>query len=91
MLEVSLKSFVHVMDGDEIVVQSDGIPADGLWPTTWWQPGQLVQDPHALPLSGAFDLEQVSVVVGLYDERSKDRLPAVDPDGRSMGDSLILP
>ena len=62
--------FVHTLDANgQLLAQSDAVPQLGARPTTGWLPGEVVTDAHALPLSGAANLE-----VGLYDPQTNERL-----------------
>jgi hypothetical protein len=73
LLETSYKAFVHALGaGDEILAQSDSVPAEGRRPTTGWLPGEVIADTHQLALAGAARL-----AVGLYDEASGQRLGRV--------------
>ena len=67
--------FVHVRDeAGATVSQGDGPPAQGLYPTSLWQPGEIIRDERRVLLDslppGRYDL-----VVGLYDLNSGVRLP----------------
>lgn len=73
LLDAGYKVFVHALDaGDQILAQTDTVPAEGTRPTTGWLPGEVVTDPHTLPLTGAARL-----AVGLYDESTGARLGRV--------------
>ncbi len=65
--------FVHLLDAaGELIATGDGPPAAGAFPTSFWQPGDLIRDVHRLPT-----VEEGSrVVVGLYDPLTGARLPA---------------
>jgi len=44
-------SYTHLLDATgQLVAQSDGIPDQGLTPTTRWLPGQIVTDRHVIAL-----------------------------------------
>ncbi|MBC7264530.1 MAG: glycosyltransferase family 39 protein [Chloroflexi bacterium] len=80
-----VKVFVHLYDADgHLVAQHDAFPANDLRPPSTWQVGETIVDNHGLVLppiaSGKF-----SLVVGLYEPRSGDRLHL--PDG---SDHLLL-
>lgn len=80
-----LSVFVHLVAPDgRIAAQHDGRPCSGACPTTSWEPGDELLDPHPLqlpPASGRYAL-----VVGLYDARTGVRLARVD----GPGDSALL-
>ena len=63
----------------------------GTYPTSQWQPGEIIQDIHPLPPTE--DLSHVDhIAVGLYNPENGERLPVFDPDGvRLPNDELIVP
>lgn len=78
--------FTHLLrTGDHIVAQQDGIPVGGQRPTTTWEPGEIIVDPHDLTVdphapSGVDRLE-----IGLYDARTGKRLALA-----AGGDRILL-
>jgi hypothetical protein len=71
----SFKIFLHLLDSDQqLVAQADHWPAAGKAPTSYWQPGDLVRDPHILPLPPELPPGRYEVRVGLYTEE-EGRLP----------------
>lgn len=85
--------FVHLVDGngdEALLAQDDAPPNAGRYPTSWWLPGDVIRDPHTLPLpaapSAGWELR-----VGLYDPATGARLPAFDSEGQRLpGDSAQL-
>jgi 4-amino-4-deoxy-L-arabinose transferase-like glycosyltransferase len=84
--------FVHLVSQDGIpVAQLDTMPGGGLRPTSQWAVGETVTDvyPVAIPAT-AYAPDQGQWAVGLYDQRSGQRLPlrlAAGP-GSAVDDSL---
>jgi uncharacterized membrane protein len=39
---------LQLLDGDQVVAELTEKPVAGTYPTAWWQPGELVRDPHTL-------------------------------------------
>ncbi len=71
-----LSVFVHLVDGDGLVVaQHDSMPAGGRWPTSDWPLDAGIPDRHAfdLPPSTAAPCD-CRVIVGLYDARDGRRV-----------------
>ncbi|MCS7222796.1 MAG: glycosyltransferase family 39 protein [Anaerolineae bacterium] len=69
-----------LLDSDgQAVAQSTWAPASGLYPTSAWQPGEVVLDQAALTISGA-------VLAGRY----RISLGVQSPDGRWLGRRVIL-
>lgn len=71
--------FVHLLDGaGQLAAQADGPPLGGAYPTSWWWPGQLIEDVRqvrAPDSPGAY-----RVAVGLYEPAGGRRLPTGSPD-----------
>ena len=52
-LNAELKTFVHLRDeGNGTVAQVDAAPLQGFYPTTAWQPGEILNDTQRLTLPG---------------------------------------
>jgi hypothetical protein len=67
--------FVHVVDAQgRIVAQQDGPPRAGKYPTTAWDPGEIVPDTRTIPLP-SLSPGRYAVLVGLYDPGTGVRLP----------------
>jgi hypothetical protein len=82
--------FVHVVDQrGNIVVQQDTYTGMGRYPTTMWQPGDIIADtfyltlPEWTPTPGSLILE-----AGFYDRETDLRLLVVDGEGQAVGDSV---
>lgn len=92
-MDVFYKFFVHlyVVDSSVLLAQTDVVPRDWTYPTTWWEAGEVVSD--EIPLS----LEEVppgqyQLAVGVYDAESGERLLVVDAAGEELPDGrLVLP
>ncbi len=81
--------FVHVVDGaGELRGQKDGPPMDGMYPTSKWLVGQIVEDRRVIPLDGAPG-GGYRVLVGMYDPASLRRLAATDAAGQRLPDDAI--
>jgi len=77
--------FVHLLDVEgQIVAQHDGTPGDGPGsgpggrdgelPTLGWLPGEYLADTHRLALPPALPAGDYSLLVGLYDPVTRQRL-----------------
>jgi hypothetical protein len=70
--------FVHVADAaGRPVTQADGPPAYGGFPTSRWQPGDLVRDPRVLSLPRDLAPGRYWLLVGLYDAAGVRLAPRV--------------
>jgi hypothetical protein len=90
-LSTNYTVFIHLRAADGFVrSQADGPPVSNHYPTDAWQPGEIIQDIHPLPLD---DFNQVDhLAVGLYNPATGERLPAFDATGRRLtDDALIIP
>jgi hypothetical protein len=90
-VETDYTVFVHLLDETgAIVSQADAPPAGGLYPTTFWLPGEIVEDTHHLSVPDGIH-EPHRVVVGLYDPTTSNRLEARDASGSPLpGEQVTL-
>ncbi|MDM8529838.1 hypothetical protein QUF63_01605 [Anaerolineales bacterium HSG25] len=78
--------FVHFRAKDGFVLaQADSPPVSGYYSTTQWQPNEIIQDIHLIPL-----LEYDHVAIGLYDPTTGERLPAYDDAGQRLSDDAWI-
>jgi hypothetical protein len=83
--------FVHLLDeGGTLKAQHDGQPRAGRYPTSVWDPGEVVDDRHQVVLPGDLADGRYQVVVGLYSVESGERLPILGGEGNPIGDSAPL-
>ena len=64
--------FVHV-PGDGGVISGDSQPVGGNYPTSVWQPGEVVEDVHVLPAGSELKIPNASI--GFYRLDTGERLP----------------
>lgn len=78
---VPAKVFVHLVSEDgAIVAQSDSVPGGGTRPLSGWVREEIVADPHTIIMPAALDAGAYSLVVGMYNADTSQRLPARTPD-----------
>jgi hypothetical protein len=70
--------FVHLRDSGATVTQHDGQPLDGAYPTSQWQPGEIVIDPITFPLPENMESGTYTLFVGLYQLDTLERLPVAN-------------
>jgi hypothetical protein len=89
-LNDSYKVFVHVINPEtgDIAAQSDAIPRNWTYPTTAWEPGEIVRDVVEIPLDGVAD-GRYQIWIGLTHELSGDRLTVSDNAGQ-IDERLLL-
>jgi len=82
--------FVHILaEPDQLIAQSDFEPKQARYPTSAWQPGEIVEDCVTLnvPYQQA---ASVIVATGMYDAATGDRLPVTDSAGRALDNAMIV-
>jgi hypothetical protein len=68
--------FVHLLDArEEKIAQRDGQPVQWMRPTSTWQPGEQIVDHYGLLLPEELSPGDYTIVVGLYDPVTGQRLP----------------
>jgi hypothetical protein len=103
-METDYKIFVHVFDPatNIPVAQDDAMPHRWAYPTTFWGPGEVVDDLIPISLVGV-QPGAYGIAVGVYDPATMERLPVADgtdqpstlglqPDGRFVlpGQAVII-
>jgi hypothetical protein len=84
------KIYLHLVgDGGagDIRAQADVYPH---LPTTGWIPGEYLSDRVVLDLPTDLPPGHYSLLLGLYDEVTGERLPVFNAAGGALGDSLLL-
>lgn len=91
-MDESYKFFVHLYNAEsgEMATQADVVPRGWMYPTAWWEAGEVVSDEIAVPL-GDVPPGTYRLAVGVYNQDTGVRLPARDASGalQSM-DKLVL-
>ena len=86
-----LRGFVQLIAPDgSLVAQQDGIPGGGYAPSTGWTPGEPVADRRGLALPDDLAPGDYTLIAGLYDAATGQRLPVTGPDGAAAGDFVRL-
>ena len=71
--------FLHLRDeANQTVAQKDSPPAGGQYPTSLWDPGEIIKDELTLPLDDV-PPGRYTPVIGLYNFTTGDRLPTENP------------
>ena len=83
--------FVQLLDAqNRVVTQTDAQPLAGLYPTSRWQPGQVVVSHFTLPINETLTGAEYRLVTGMYELASGIRLPARDAKGQALPDHMIV-
>ncbi len=81
--------FTHLRDEQgNTIAQSDGLPGGGLYPTQLWDKGEIIADEINITLPQNLAPTAYSLVVGLYDPATGQRLPV--PTSATGDDSVLL-
>lgn len=80
--------FVQLLDaaGNQLA-GADGPPVNGDFPTGWWRNGDMVKDSHLMQLPEDIGAGDYSLLIGLYDPQTGQRLPRMN----GQGDSIRIP
>ena len=82
--------FVHVLDGaGKVIAQADAQPDAGAYPTSWWLPGQVIEDVREVGLEGVAP-GTYRIGLGVYELASGERLPVEATDGKEMPDRQVI-
>ena len=84
----NLTAFVHLLDQNgTLIAQSDVSPQNGLYPTSAWQPGEVILSYHNLDIQPDLPPGDYILVAGLYNPTDFTRLPATDESGNPVSDN----
>jgi hypothetical protein len=90
-VDSSYSVFLHLLGPDgTIAAQRDTIPRAGALPTDLWLPGEVVVDSYMLSPKEPLAPGTYTLVVGLYDPRTMQRLPAASGTRVPLGDHVEL-
>ncbi len=82
--------FVHLTDDQgTLIAQGDEPPRDGYWPTSHWQPDESVSSQHNLALPEDLPPGDYTLLIGMYDPESGQRLAIRSTDGIEWPDGAM--
>jgi hypothetical protein len=70
--------------------QDDAQPGEGTYPTTAWDPGEIVVDEYVVPLPPDTPPGEYEIEIGFYYLPTLERLPVVNASKQVMGDRVVL-
>ncbi len=88
-LSESYKLFIH-LDSDKKYAHADGYPVCHTYPTTLWQPGQVIRNHQSLVILPNAPIKTHPLVIGWYDPETGRRLDILDVAGNPAGVSFKL-
>ncbi|MFB0537063.1 MAG: 6-pyruvoyl-tetrahydropterin synthase-related protein [Anaerolineae bacterium] len=88
VMENDYTVFVHLVDQrGKLWGQGDSVPMRGMYPTSAWLPGQLVEDRHVIQIDSIVPPGSYRMLVGMYDPVTLERLQAVGPEGPVLSEA----
>jgi len=78
--------FLHYLRDGERIAQDDHPPAGGRYPTSLWQPGDIINDDHWIAGIGLPDPARDRLLLGFWQPESDERLYLLDEAGNPAGD-----
>jgi hypothetical protein len=83
--------FVHLLDeSGTLRGQGDGPPMLGDYPTSLWEPGEVIADEHSVTIHADAPPRRYRLAVGLYRLADGVRLPVRDSDGVIQPDGRVM-
>jgi len=74
-LTTQYKVFVQLLSQDnQVVAQSDQVPAEGTRPTTGWLPTEIITDPHLLSIPSEAPTGTYRLITGFYNPLTGERI-----------------
>jgi hypothetical protein len=90
-VETDYTVFVHLTDAEGgLLTQSDHPPVGGAYPTSLWEAGDVVHDPHRLTLGRSTAPGACVLSMGMYHSRTEERLPAYKREGGGRFENDII-
>ncbi len=84
--------FVHLLDANgELLQVADAPPVANNYPTTFWQPGDWIDDLHHMPIPSDLPPGDYTIAVGLYLPETKEQLPRLDDSAGSVAWPIQIP
>jgi len=83
--------FAHLLDSNgNLQATGDGPPMNGDYPTSYWEPGEVIIDEHLIPVAADTSPNAYQLAVGLYRPADGARLPVWDTNGIPLPDNRII-
>ncbi|MEZ4733941.1 MAG: glycosyltransferase family 87 protein [Caldilineaceae bacterium] len=83
--------FVQLLDQNGAFVWGwDNPPCRRTCPTASWQPGEFIRDEYTVPLAGLLPVTTYTLITGMYDPNTGQRLVVHTADGVLLGDYIEL-
>ena len=91
-LDKGYSVFTQIIDMQDFhkAGQRDGEPGCNEYPTNFWRPGDVMVDRYYIPIFPDAKAGDYTLLIGMYDGHTGDRLPVTASDGQSLGDAYGL-
>jgi hypothetical protein len=90
-MEQSYTVFTHLLDeNNQVWGQKDGIPANGMRPTTGWAQGEIIIDKYDIPIQMDVPPGQYILEIGMYQAETGQRLQIANDEGQVVDDRVLL-
>ena len=88
---IDYKIFIHVFDPETglPVTQTDFMPRGWVYPTSFWWPGEVIEDETTVSLEDV-PPGKYGIAIGIYDPASGERLSLVDGTGKEIPDGRLI-
>ncbi|MDO8670217.1 MAG: hypothetical protein Q7O66_02160, partial [Dehalococcoidia bacterium] len=81
--------FAHLLDSKGVIVaQHDGMPNNGLYPTSSWEPGDQIVDRHVIDLPPRLASDSYQLRIGMYDAATGSRVDIIE--GGSAKSAVLI-
>ncbi len=88
--EVPYKVFAHLLNREgDIVAQHDAQPCSWSCPTTGWVSEGIIFDEHPIALGSDVQPGKYTLVIGMYNEASGERMPVYNAQGEPLPGGII--
>jgi hypothetical protein len=83
--------YIHMVDASgRVIAQRDSAPPGGDFPTQEWMPGDIIVDPYWITIPSDTQPGEYTMIVGMYDPATGERLPVTEGEGSYPKDHLTL-
>jgi hypothetical protein len=85
------KVFLHLLDErGEMAGQGDAEPFGGFYPTSQWQPGEVLDMGLAVELKQNLAPGSYKLIAGLYSPQTGERVPILDAQGNPSSNQVLI-
>jgi hypothetical protein len=90
-MEKDYTVFVHLIDEEgQIWGQKDNQPEGGFYPTSFWDPGEVIKDEYRLQVRPETPKGEYQIEIGMYLLDTNERLPLKDRSGKMIDERILL-